>query len=50
MGRTTFDFDVISGPAPSRTQPQQPAPAKPASGGADASNAPQSANTGPTAK
>jgi hypothetical protein len=33
MGRASFDFDVISGPAPSRTPPQQPPPAKPASGG-----------------
>ncbi len=39
MGRTSFDFDVISGPAPSRTPTQPPAPAKPASSGDGASGA-----------
>jgi hypothetical protein len=39
MGRASFDFDVISGPAPARPQTPQPAPAKPASGGAGAAGA-----------
>ena len=50
MGRTSFDFDVISGPAPSRTQASQPAPAKPASGGDGASAASQSPDTAPPSK
>jgi hypothetical protein len=32
MGRTSFDFDVISGPAPSRAPASPPAPAKPVAG------------------
>jgi len=50
MGRADFDFDVIGGPAPPRTQPQQPAPAKPASGGNGAQGAAPPADTGATAK
>jgi hypothetical protein len=50
MGRASFDFDVISGPAPSRTQPQQPAPAKPASGGDSVPGAAPSADANVTAK
>ena len=47
MGRTSFDFDVISGPAPSRTQAPQPAPAKPAPGGDGASATSQSPDAPP---
>jgi hypothetical protein len=50
MGRTSFDFDVISGPAPSRTQAPQPAPAKPAPVGPVASATSQSPDTAPSAK
>ncbi len=39
MGRASFDFDVISGPVPARPQTPQPAPDKPASGGAGGSGA-----------
>jgi hypothetical protein len=49
MGRTSFDFDVISGPAPSRTQAPQPLPAKPAPVGAGGS-APQSPDAAPPSK
>ena len=50
MGRTSFDFDVISGPAPTRTQAPQPAPAKPASGGDRTSATSQSPDTAPSTK
>ena len=50
MGRASFDFDVISGPTPSRSQPQQPAPAKPASGGDSAPGAAPPPDVNATAK
>jgi hypothetical protein len=50
MGRADFDFDVIGGPAPPRTQPQQPAPAKPASGGNGTPGAAPPPDTSATAK
>jgi hypothetical protein len=50
MGRTSFDFDVISGAAPSRAPTQQPAPAKPASGGDGATGAAPSPDGVATAK
>ena len=50
MGRASFDFDVISGPAPSRTSAAQLAPAKPASGGDSAPGAAPSPDANTTAK
>jgi hypothetical protein len=50
MGRTSFDFDVISGPAPSRTQAPRPVPAKPASGDAGGAATSQLPDTASTAK
>jgi hypothetical protein len=50
MSRASFDFDVISGPAPVRPQAPQPVPAKPASGEAGASGTAPSSDAGATAK
>jgi len=50
MGRASFDFDVISGPAPARTQAPQPVPAKPASGAEGATGAASSPDGAATAK